>query len=507
MLNKFALVVLILQLARAERHAAVQNCATYKRSNEGDACVKTSPGSACTTLKSAGCATCSTGSSGETCLTCADSEKFIAANKKSCKAACDTSGGEVVDSAAVGPDSRPIKACKCDAEKGYQLQGDGTCAKGGCNTKNCQTCDNKGTANEVCTMCLSNYYLTPTNQCISNCAALGGYYGATEGSKKVCKKCGVENCETCNDQGKCQTCKDGFYGESCSRCHESCKNCSGATASDCTECPSGKALQYGNSDTKGTCGEGCTTGTGQGACKTCGLTVEGTAYCSACATPTEYPQNGVCAPKTPRATNGCKDGTVAGGVCKSCSDGFFLMEGGCYETSRYPGKSVCTTVASSGGTCTSLASGYYLNGGTFVTCSEGCSVCSTSDSCTTCASGYVKIANANTCTKCHESCATCNGAAETCTACTSGYYLSGSTCTSCETDNGNVKGVSGCLSCAAPSTGTGPVLCYLVKDSTAGDSDPNLSSGAIAGISVAVIVVVGGLVGFLCWWFVCRGKA
>ena len=35
----------------------------------------------------------------------------------------------------------------------------------------------------------------------------------------------------------------------------------------------------------------------------------------------------------------------------------------------------------------------------------------------------------------------------------------------------------------------------------------NPSTGAIAGISVAAVVVVGGLVGFLCWWFVCRGKA
>ena len=34
-----------------------------------------------------------------------------------------------------------------------------------------------------------------------------------------------------------------------------------------------------------------------------------------------------------------------------------------------------------------------------------------------------------------------------------------------------------------------------------------LSTGAIAGISVAAVVVVGGLVGFLCWWFICRGKA
>ncbi|ESU39035.1 Variant-specific surface protein [Giardia duodenalis] len=34
-----------------------------------------------------------------------------------------------------------------------------------------------------------------------------------------------------------------------------------------------------------------------------------------------------------------------------------------------------------------------------------------------------------------------------------------------------------------------------------------LSTGAIAGIAVAAVVVVGGLVGFLCWWFLCRGEA
>ena len=82
--------------------------------------------------------------------------------------------------------------------------------------------------------------------------------------------------------------------------------------------------------------------------------------------------------------------------------------------------------------------------------------------------------------------------------------LFSSTCTSCEANNGSITGVKGCVTCAAPPSNTGPVLCYLVKESTGG---ANLSSGAIAGISVAVIAVVGGLVGFLCWWFLCRGKA
>ena len=42
---------------------------------------------------------------------------------------------------------------------------------------------------------------------------------------------------------------------------------------------------------------------------------------------------------------------------------------------------------------------------------------------------------------------------------------------------------------------------------SSGANRSGLSTGAIAGISVAVVAVVGGLVGFLCWWFLCRGKA
>ncbi|ESU41738.1 Variant-specific surface protein [Giardia duodenalis] len=384
---------------------------------------------------------------------------------------------------------------------GYILDG-AACTQQTCSTPDCKTCNNPKAPSEACTACVSTHYLTPTGQCISDCTALSGYYGDTD---KTCKRCGVANCETCNEQGKCSVCTDGFYGDSCSKCDSSCKNCSGSTASDCTACPAGKALTYGSDGTKGTCGNGCTTGTGNGAYKTCGLTVEGTAYCSECATPTEYPQNGICVSKTARITDGCKDGTVAGGVCKSCSDGFFLMEGGCYETGKYPGKSVCTS-APTGGTCTSLASGYYLNSGTLVTCGTGCAECTNSDSCTTCADGYVKLNNAQTCTKCNAGCATFTGTASTCSTCADGYYLSNSKCITCDKSDGSITGVSGCLSCAAPSGSTGPVLCYLMKDSTAGGSDPNLSTGVIAGISVAAVVVVGALIGFLCWWFLCKTR-
>ena len=78
--------------------------------------------------------------------------------------------------------------------------------------------------------------------------------------------------------------------------------------------------------------------------------------------------------------------------------------------------------------------------------------------------------------------------------------------------NNKITGVENCVSCAPPTTPPGPVTCYVTQTPAVDPTDPSvnktgLSTGAIAGISVAAVVVVGGLVGFLCWWFICRGKA
>ncbi|ESU40988.1 Variant-specific surface protein, partial [Giardia duodenalis] len=358
-----------------------------------------------------------------------------------------------------------------------------------CSTPDCKTCNNPKTASEVCTACVSAHYLTPTGQCISDCAALSGYYATTDSK---CKECTVANCAECNTDGSCKTCSTGFFPDAneCKACDSSCKSCSGATNADCTECPSGKALKYGNDDTKGTCGKGCTTGTGAGNCKVCGLTVEGTKYCSECAMGSEYPQNGVCSSTTTRTAATCKTNSVSSGACTSCSDGFFLMEGGCYETTKYPGKSVCTEAASTGGTCQTAAPGYKLDNGNLVTCSEGCKTCSSASTCSDCADGYVLISGATTCTKCDASCLTCETSASTCKECASGYYKVGDAagpCTSCESNSGSVKGIKGCASCAAPSTGTGPVLCYLIRDGTA-ELPPHVPVGISALLLVSQVL-------------------
>ncbi|ESU43691.1 Variant-specific surface protein, partial [Giardia duodenalis] len=434
----------------ADASACGDGYAAKEDSKNGNRCIKCNDADNGGIADCAQCtATASPIRSGAPLVTCSQcSNKKVRPDKKGCIDTCPANSS----------DNNGV----CECVSGYAPDETG-CTQNTtpqCKTPGCKACTNPAKDNEVCTECNESKYLTPTGQCVDDCGKLGNYYGAAD---RKCKECTAVNCAECKPDGSCQTCSTGFYLDTkeCKACDSSCKSCSGATNADCTECPSGKALKYGNDDTKGTCGEGCTTGTGSGACKTCGLTVEGTAYCSACAMGSEYPQNGVCVSKTIRATDTCSDSTIQNGICTACASNYFKMNGGCYETTRYPGKSVCTQVASGGNTCDSPAPGYKVdNGGNLVTCPVGCSVCTTSTTCGTCADGYV-LAN-NVCTKCDVSCLTCETNASTCKECADGYYLSGSTCASCESNSGGITGVSGCLSCAAPSSNTGPVLCYLV---------------------------------------------
>ncbi|EFO64512.1 VSP [Giardia lamblia P15] len=317
-----------------------------------------------------------------------------------------------------------------------------------CNTPNCKTCDNPKTDREVCTECNGDSYLTPTSQCVPDCTAIGGYYG--DSADRKCKKCSSE-----------------------------CAGCVGPASNQCSACPAGRALTYsdaGHPGNGGACGDACAAD--KNGCKACGAKIGGTDYCSHCSDNAQAPLNGNCATSSARVAF-CA--AMGAGVCTKCAAGYFLQDGGCYETNRQPGKQVCT-----------------LAGGT--------------GECETCANG--RQPNSGACPSCHPTCKTCRDtdSADACTMCAAGYYMLGSgpeACVSCEADSGSVKGVSGCLSCAPPSGNTGPVLCYLTKDDGTGGSTnrSGLSTGAIAGISVAVVIVVGGLVGFLCWWFLCRGKA
>eukprot|EP00701_Giardia_intestinalis_P004654 XP_001708478.1 VSP [Giardia lamblia ATCC 50803] len=238
-----------------------------------------------------------------------------------------------------------------------------------------------------------------------------------------------------------------------------------------------------NSPSSGTCVDGCKPQSGASGCETCGATIGGTKYCSKCSTSTEVPVNGVCTADNARAA-ACKVKDGKGG-CTTCASGYFRQDNGCYKTDRQPGIQICT-LASQG------------------------------DKCETCANSLQPSA-AGVCPLCDSACKTCTSAndANTCSSCVVGYYQVGTKCVRCDTNdpNGNkpITGVKDCVSCAPPAGGDGgSVICYVKTDGTDNGGSVNksgLSTGAIAGIAVAVIVIVGGLVGFLCWWFLCRGKA
>ncbi|ESU40407.1 Variant-specific surface protein [Giardia duodenalis] len=338
---------------------------------------------------------------------------------------------------------------------------------GGANADKCKT-----PTSGKCSACGAGYFLHK-----GGCYAIGGDPGSFI--------CADEASGSGGTEGVCSTCKtaNGFFK------HPS----PAATKQSCISCS-----ETNNVDS-----------------------VTGVAGCTACNPPSEAGDN-----TTPKAAicTACTDPkivkTAAGATScideSACNNGFFVETTASGSTSS----KVCTACtddncdvcAASGAKkcnkCKTSGDKIYLQKeadsqtGTCVTAS----VCTTDntyypdDTAKTCKSCAEGVPNCKTCTK--ESSGTV-----TCSACLEGFFAeSKSTCTACADSN--------CAVCTAAGTGK----CSKCRDGYTLDSQANtcasssanrssLSTGAIAGISVAAVVVVGGLVGFLCWWFVCRGKA
>ena len=480
----------------------------------------------CTQCSTPDAATDTTNAKAATCTACEDGYFINGAACTKCHESCLTCEG--------GNGADKCKSCKEGYFLGAANSAAGKCVQ--CNNledqswkgvQNCAKCTKPADQNTpaTCTECTTNYYLKKdrsTTSCVADCGE--GFFPTTVNSIKKCVSCsetsngGIANCAKCSLKasstraGTAVTCTEctsnklsplgdaclaacpaGTYeatattgsGKICALCHPSCAECnSNANQDSCTACYPGSVLNKTDSSTAGTCIPECT-GKYAENCEAnqCTAVLVGSKYCSRCKSGF-VPVDGLCVSATTRVLAGCTPSTTTAGTCESCKDVYFLQSGGCYQTAVYPGNMLCTTAAS--GKCTSCANGQTADGST------------------------------GSCPACDSTCATCEAAnAKQCKTCFSGYYLDANkVCKKCSETSGNIQGVENCVSCLAPtspSTPT-PVTCYVTQDPTVDPADPSvnktgLSSGAIAGISVAVIAVVGGLVGFLCWWFVCRGKA
>eukprot|EP00701_Giardia_intestinalis_P004717 XP_001708541.1 VSP [Giardia lamblia ATCC 50803] len=359
----------------------------------------------------------------------------------------------------------------------------------------------------VCTSPAPGYFVLPaddrdaSHQSVVSCGDGEGAPGRTKLYKGVkgcaectlsvpattatCNRCTTKNLSPLKDA--CLTdCPAGMYANNkvCTPCHESCASCSTNAEASCTACYPGSVLSRSSGGT-GACMKECT-GKYAENCEAgqCTAVVGGSKYCSRCKAG-YVPVDGVCVSITTRAPTGCTPSDNNDGTCKACTTTYFLQSGGCYSAGAFPGNTLCSSAAN--GKCQ--------------TCANGQAADTTSGSCPACPDG---------CSKCTES-----ASPQQCSECLPGYYKSGSSCVKCDASDNGIVGVPNCISCAPPAGGSGSVTCYVKTDGTSGGDNNTggstnrggLSTGAIAGISIAVVVVVGGLVGFLCWWFVCRGKA
>ena len=357
------------------------------------------------------------------------------------------------------------------------------------------------------------------------------------GAGDTCPK--VDN-DSSQETGKCKKTKcDVMIGGSqyCSECSvitefpingvcttEKDNNAGCTAVGKCTSCGDGYFLHKGGCYKKGQ-------QPGQAICKD---TADITGKCQVCAS--GYFSN-------PAATDNAKESCIACGDAAGADHNKGVLN---CKTCTKPGTSGTSSTPQTA-TCTACEDGYFVKDDSTKTCEacgdKNCATCAAAgkNQCSKCkatntagAKLYLKTEYSSPTGTCVTEADCTNGnyideAAKTCSTCAS----AGTTdCSTCE------KGADGAVVCKTCTTGEKTIFGLNKKscvakcptnsqagtdsickcndgftpsiDSTAcvaASSSVNLSTGAIAGISVAVVVVVGGLVGFLCWWFICRGKA
>ncbi|ESU41755.1 Variant-specific surface protein [Giardia duodenalis] len=293
----------------------------------------------------------------------------------------------------------------------------------------------------------------------------------TEEVRIICAECsGTKKLSPLKD-ACLDTCPAGTYTDKnnvCIFCHTLCAHCNGdAEPTSCTACYPGYVLNLPDGPV-GTCIPECTEEFGAN-CETCAANIAGSNYCSKCKSGFA-PVNGACVSMTQRTSPWCTPGE---GVCAACAENYFLLFDGCYNSRTFPGNTVCTQATS--GKCTQCASGQTRGNGSCLSCPVGCSKCNGGEN------------------------------SQTCSECLPGYYLSGSSCIECDKSNDGIQGVANCVSCIIL-PGSSALTCYVKIDRGDDTKKSAFSTGVIAGISVAAVVVVGALIGFLCWWFLCKTR-
>ncbi|EFO63680.1 VSP [Giardia lamblia P15] len=519
--------------------------------------VKRADGTACLACGS-GCFECSEGNPNQ-CSAC-ENGKYLKADTHTC---VDGAGEACGAGNYADRTTGKCENCKTGSSSGGAVQGVEGCEACSVNTETgklrCTVCNGSGSKTLV------KVAIDGTTTCVAEAECTTGSMNFLSDSKKECILCDNTTSVTPNDKGRlgcktctksnappvCSECLEGFFtkdsGATCTACAKNCLMCNDANADQCTKCSPGFFLK--SNKTPGECipcdstenggSEGCgvcsNSGTfectdckpnyhkqaGGGSAVTCEkfcedeTACEGTAgaceaivvqdngdflhYCSLCGDPNTFPIDGKC-------VDNAQGNTCANGVCTQCAAGYFLYMGGCYDVTKTPGNLMCKA-AGQEGICTEAASDkYFVVPGVTSNTEQSVLACANPLGTLAVGNAYVGVED---CSQCAAPDARSDGgmAVATCTACGEGRKpnKSGTGCAACSIENCRHCRVDDvCEECSSGFSLEGG---KCISTGTSGGNRSGLSTGAIAGIAVAVVVVVGGLVGFLCWWFICRGKA
>ncbi|KAE8304745.1 High cysteine membrane protein Group 2 [Giardia duodenalis] len=154
---------------------------------------------------------------------------------KQCLLCSDTNNNGIQDCTACTYTSTGLKCTACSGTKRPNAAGS-TCYD--CNIANCEECS----SDTVCSRCAAGYIIS-SSACVADP-----------------DPCSVAGCKTCvsGNRQLCLVCHDGFYkdGTTCRKCAAGCTVCSGAGA-QCTSCEQDRFLLRSESSSSGSCVVAC----------------------------------------------------------------------------------------------------------------------------------------------------------------------------------------------------------------------------------------------------------
>ncbi|KAE8303776.1 VSP [Giardia duodenalis] len=499
----------------------------FNLNDRKDACEAVANTNCAQELQNAGCKTC--GPNDQTCLDCKTPGENVQLDKRSCGPTCpqNSSPNQNVCECNPGFNLNDRKdACEAVANTNcaQELQNAG-CKTCGPNDQTCldcktpgenvqldkrscgPTCPQNSSPNQNVCECNPGFNLNDRKDA---CEAVANTNCAQELQNAGCKTCGP-NDQTCLD---CKTPGENVQLDKRS-CGPTCPQNSSPNQNVC-ECNPGFNLNDRKDACEAVANTNCAQELQNAGCKTCGPNDQ---TCLDCKTPGENVQldKRSCGPTCPQNSSPNQN------VCE-CNPGFNLNDrkdaceavantncaqelqnAGCKTCGpndqtcldcKTPGENVQLDKRSCGPTCPQNSSPNQ----NVCECNPGFNLNDRKDACEA-------VANTNCAQELQNAgCKTCGPNDQTCLDCkTPGENVQldkrscGPTCPQNSSPNQNV-----CECNPGFNLNDRKDACEAVANT---NKSSGLSTGAIAGIAVAAVIVVGGLVGFLCWWFLCRGKA